>query len=76
MTVSIESLITRQNLDELLNEVARNGEIVLTRGGQDVAKIVPLPAPAQKKRQFGSAKGLVTVPEDFDAPIEDFDDDV
>ena len=76
MTVSIESLITRQNLDELLKEVARSGEIVLTCGGRNVAKIVPLAAPAAKKRQFGSAKGLVTVPEDFDAPIDDFGDDV
>ncbi len=75
MTVSIESLTTRQNLDELLNEVARSGEIVLTRGGQDVAKIVPLAAPVQKKRQFGSAKGLVTVPDDFNAPIDDFGED-
>jgi prevent-host-death family protein len=76
MTVSIESLTTRQNLDELLNEVARSGEIVLTRGGRDVAKIVPLAGPAQKKRQFGSAKGFVTVPADFDAPIDDFGEDV
>lgn len=30
----------------------------------------------QKKRQFGSAKGLLTVPEDFDAPIDDFGEDV
>lgn len=76
MTVSIESLNTQQNVDELLNEVARSGEIVLTRCGREVAKIVPLAAPAQKKRQFGSAKGLVTVPDDFDAPIDDFGEDV
>ena len=75
MTVSIESLTTRQNLDELLNEVARNGEIVLTRGGRDVAKIVPLTVQAPKKRQFGSAKGLVTVPDDFNAQIDDFGED-
>jgi antitoxin (DNA-binding transcriptional repressor) of toxin-antitoxin stability system len=76
MTFSIESLTTRQNLDELLNEMARNGEIVLTRGGQDVAKIVPLVGLTQKKRQFGSAKGFVSVPEDFDAPMDDFGEDV
>ena len=76
MTVSIESLTTRQNLDELLNEVARNGEIVLTRGGRDVAKIVPLAVQAPKKRQFGSAKGFVTVPDDFNVPIDDFGEEV
>ena len=76
MTVSVESLSTPQNLDELLIAVARSGEIVLTRGGQEVAKIVPLTPSPQKKRQFGSARGFVTVPDDFEAPIDDFGEDV
>lgn len=76
MTVSVESLSTPQNLDELLIAVARSGEVVLTRGGQEVAKIVPLTLSPQKKRQFGSARGLVTVPDDFDTPIDDFGEDV
>lgn len=31
------------------------------------------PAAARPRRQFGSAKGLITVPDDFDDPLEDFE---
>ncbi len=54
-----------------LVEQARHGhEVILTEGGEPVAKIIPISAPAQ--RQFGSAKGLITMSEDFDEPLEEF----
>lgn len=59
-------------LAELVEEAARTGEVVLTRAGEIVARIVPVPQPAPR-RQFGSARGLiVSMAEDFDAPLEDF----
>lgn len=60
-------------LSELVDEAARTGEVILTRSGQPVAKIVPF-TPDRPRRTFGSARGLITVPDDFDAPLEDFRD--
>jgi antitoxin (DNA-binding transcriptional repressor) of toxin-antitoxin stability system len=61
-------------LAELVDHAARSGEeVVLTRGGEAVAKIVPLVRP-RPVRRFGSARGQVTVPDDFDAPLDDFRD--
>jgi antitoxin (DNA-binding transcriptional repressor) of toxin-antitoxin stability system len=38
--------------------------------GEAVAKIVPL-ARNKARRRFGSARGQLTVPDDFDAPLDD-----
>lgn len=45
----------------------------------DAVEVIVLPAPSRDttsserpRRQAGSAKGLITVPDDFDDPLEDF----
>ncbi len=58
-------------LAQLIEEVKSGIEIVITRGGQPVARLLPAEAPPAN-RVPGSAKGLFTVPDDFDAPLEDF----
>lgn len=71
MHVDLEK--AKASLPDLL-EAARHGEeVVLTRDEQPVAKIVSLmPEPARPR--FGSASGLVTMADDFDAPLEDFNE--
>lgn len=63
-------------LPELIDEAARSGEeVVILRGNIAVARIVPVTENAQRpvgKRQFGSARGLIRMAEDFDAPLDDF----
>jgi antitoxin (DNA-binding transcriptional repressor) of toxin-antitoxin stability system len=44
---------------------------VITCNGQPVARLIP-PVEAAPGRVPGSAKGLFVVPDDFDAPLEDF----
>jgi antitoxin (DNA-binding transcriptional repressor) of toxin-antitoxin stability system len=62
-------------LQTLIDDAVQNGEIVLTRHGTAMAKIVPLHAQnSAKPRTFGSAKGLGVVPDDFNAPLDDFKD--
>jgi len=64
----------RTQLTDLVDQAARSGEeVVLTREGEAVAKIVPL-VRHQARRRFGSARGQLTVPDDFDAPLDDFRD--
>jgi len=55
----------------LVEEAARAGEVVLTRGGEAVAKIVPLHT-TRAARKPGSARGMIHMADDFDATPEDF----
>ena len=48
-------------------------EVVITREERPVAKIVGLPDDSGDLK-LGSAKGLITFSEDFDEPLEDFEE--
>lgn len=71
--VTIELDQAKGQLAKLIQDVARGSEVVITRDGQEVARLVP-PTNASPDRVPGSAKGLFVVPDDFDAPLEDFRD--
>jgi prevent-host-death family protein len=61
------------HLADLVEQAKQGGEVVLTEGGEPVAKIIPI-SRARTPREFGSAKGLITIADDFDEPLEDFRD--
>lgn len=54
--------ILEQDIDDL---------IIITKQGLPIAKIVGI-SKKKKQRVFGSAKGLIKMTDDFDAPLEDF----
>jgi len=57
---------------ETLIQTALNGEeVVITRNDEPVLKLVPI-VRAHLRRKAGSAKGLISMTEDFDEPLEDF----
>lgn len=58
---------TKTRLSELLRRVAAGEEITITRGGEPVARLVPVDAPTA--REFGRDEGLFEVPDDFDSPL-------
>lgn len=60
-----------EHLPELIEEVQRGGEVVLTQGDEPVAKLTKYQTPVGKRR-LGTAKGLITIADDFDAPLDDF----
>lgn len=60
-------------LREIVDEATRSGEVVLTRGGEVVAKVIPLRQP-RAARKPGSARGQVHMADDFDATPDDFSD--
>lgn len=64
-----------KNISELIEAAIRGEEILITKDDQPVAKLVPVP-PVKKRRpaKAGSAKGLVTISDDFDEPLEEFKD--
>ena len=58
----------KADISTLLDLVIKGEEIVITQDDQPVAKIAPIKRPLKR----GSAKGKVWLSEDFDEPIEDF----
>jgi prevent-host-death family protein len=64
---------TQAQLSDLVREAARGEDVILTEGGEPVAKIIPI-SRARGPRVFGSAKGLIQMSDDFDEPLEDFRD--
>ncbi|GIW41452.1 MAG: antitoxin [Candidatus Binatia bacterium] len=57
----------KTHLSKLLRRVAAGEEIVISRAGKPVAKLVPVGE--GRPRRFGMDRGLFVVPEDFDAPL-------
>ncbi len=70
-TVAIEQ--AQKDLSRLIDDVALGEHIVITRNEVPVAQLVPVTHPVPKPT-FGSAKGMVRMSEDFEAPIDDFRD--
>lgn len=62
----------KQHLTELIDQTIGGNEIIITQNGQPLVKLVALTKQGRKQRQFGSAKGLIIMADDFDAPLEDF----
>lgn len=61
-----------KHLPDLIEAALGGEEIVITKDDQPVVKLTPVLQ--VKRRQPGSAKGLVTISDDFDEPLEDFKD--
>ncbi|HEY6319305.1 MAG TPA: type II toxin-antitoxin system Phd/YefM family antitoxin [Acidimicrobiia bacterium] len=58
----------KTHLSRLLQRVAAGDEIVITRSGRPVAKLVRVDRAA---RVLGRDEGRFEVPDDFDAPLPD-----
>ena len=59
----------KTELSKLLKRVEAGEEIVIARGGKEVAKLVPTSAPVQKPRTPGAWKGKFTMPDSFFDPL-------
>jgi len=69
MTKSVGVHEAKTHLSRLLDDVAAGEDVVITRRGEPAARLVALRTRAQ--RAFGVDRGLLVVPEDFDAPLDD-----
>jgi antitoxin (DNA-binding transcriptional repressor) of toxin-antitoxin stability system len=70
--VSVEKTKNIQ-LSELIESVVNGEEVTFTKDDLPVAKLVAVRIEKPKPR-FGSAKGLFVMADDFNEPLEDFDD--
>ncbi|QKQ76980.1 type II toxin-antitoxin system Phd/YefM family antitoxin [Nostoc sp. TCL240-02] len=60
-----------RNLADLIEAALSGEEIIIIKDNQPVVKLIPV-SPVKRPRQPGSAKGLITISDDFDAPLEEF----
>ena len=58
----------KTGFSKLLKRVQLGEEIVIAKAGKPVARLVPL-AEGAAVRKPGSAKGLISLSADFDAPL-------
>ena len=70
--VSVEKTSTIQ-LPDLIDSVVKGEEVVFTQNNLPVAKLVAV-RQEKPRPQFGSAKSLFVMAEDFNEPLEDFDE--
>lgn len=69
--VQVSAEEAKTHLSDLIAK-AINGEVVLiTEGDNQTVQLVPF-AQVKRNRQPGTAKGLIHMADDFDAPLEDF----
>jgi len=66
---SINVYQAKTKLSELIDRAAAGEEIVISRHGRPVARLVPYGPAAGKRRKLGALAGRVRVAEDFDAPL-------
>jgi len=65
MEVGIHAAKT--HFSALLRRVAAGEDVVILRGNQPVARLVPIRSP--RRRQLGIDAGAFQIPDDFDAPL-------
>ena len=59
----------KSNLSEILREVEKGEDVIITRLGRAVAKVIPINSASGKKRRLGFAKGEFAILPGFDEPV-------
>lgn len=68
--MNINIHFAKTHFSELIKRVQSGEEITIAKAGKPVAKLVGL-GPAKPIRTPGSAKDMIIVSDDFDAPLPD-----
>ena len=63
----------KQHLAELIDAALRGEDVLIARDQQHAVRLVPVTRDVRNRRA-GTARGLITMRDDFDAPLPDFDD--
>ena len=64
----------RAQLSKIVNDATRGETTIIARNGRAVARIVPFDNSKPEKIKFGTLKGKIVIPEDFDEPDQDIID--
>ena len=67
--LSISPSKLKSNFAKILHRVASGQEIIITKRGTPVAKLVPVSAFEKRPRKLGFDKGRVHIADNLDAPL-------
>lgn len=59
----------KTNLSKLLLKVMQGEEVIISKSGKPIAKLIAYSSPKPKKRKLGNAKGLIQVGKSFFEPL-------
>lgn len=62
----------KSKLSQMINKALEGEEVVITRNGTDVAKLSPVQN--EKRGWLGLYEGQIAIHDDFDDPLEEFED--
>jgi len=71
MARQVEMDEAQARLPDLIEAAIRGEEVFIQKNAKQAVQLVPVEA-SERRPRFGSAKGLVVMADDFDAPLEDF----
>jgi len=63
--------LAKSTLSSLVKRAAAGEAILIGAYGRAEVKLVPVSAVERPRKQFGALKGILQVPDDFDAPLPD-----
>jgi prevent-host-death family protein len=59
----------KTHLSKVVDEAAAGREVIIAKAGRKVVRLVPIESQPRRKK-FGGLKGRITVPDDFNAPLD------
>jgi len=68
MVLAVNIHEARTRFSKLLKRVQLGEEVVIAKAGKPIARLVPFCTPVLE-RKSGTAKGMITMRADFDAPL-------
>ena len=71
--VQVSAEEAKTKLLDLIAEAIKGEAVFITQDGRQAVQLVPVEH-SEARPRFGSAKGLIAMSDDFDAPLEDFDE--
>jgi prevent-host-death family protein len=60
----------KSRLRDLIEDAMQGQEVFIVKSSSQIVQLVPVEPPIRHP-QFGSARGLIELSDDFDAPLED-----
>ena len=61
----------KENFNEIITLASQGEEVIIAQNDHPIVRLTAI-APPKKRREFGSAKGMIEMSDDFDEPLEDF----
>ncbi|MDY6994001.1 MAG: type II toxin-antitoxin system prevent-host-death family antitoxin [Pseudomonadota bacterium] len=61
----------KEQFFELIDSVIQGDDLIITQNQRPVVKLVSV-VKSKPQRQFGSAKGLIQISDDFNTPLDAF----